>query len=129
MIKNNITRSPLVVGFMAVAMGFQSPAGHDAIYQGLLRGWFAMTWVEASIELGRPISFRTFRENAELLAWDPDPDIFINNMRLLNSNFSFCLPFTNDGEERPDKPQNFACHVAATRDDKKNKKGLAPSVV
>lgn len=44
------TKSPLVAGFMAAAMAFQSPAGHDILYQGLLRGWFATTWIQASMD-------------------------------------------------------------------------------
>lgn len=125
MAKENITRSPLVAGFMAFAMAFQSPAGHDAIYQGLLRGWFAVTWLQASLDVGRPISFQTLRDNAGILAYDPNPDIFLNNMRLLKENFSFCLPFVGDSDDQPDIPQNFfTCHAATKREDKKIKKGL-----
>lgn len=121
------TKSPLVVGFMSVAMGLQSPAGHDFVYQTLLRGWFAKTWVDASIDVGRPISFQTFRDNAEILAYDPNPDTFVNNLRLLKDNFSFCLSIMNDTEEKPDIPVSFvACHAATIREQKEDKKTPKP---
>lgn len=123
------TKNPLVLGFMAVAMGFQSPTGHDAIYQGLLRSWFALTWAKASLGENRLISFQTLRDNAETLAYDPNPDIFLNNMRLLKGDFSFCLPFVGENEKQPDIPQNLVCHTTTTRDDEKRKKGLAPNIM
>ena len=126
MAKDTITRSPLVAVFLAVNMVFQSPAGHDLIYQGLLRGWFATTWLQASIDAGRPISFQTLRDHAAILAYDDNPETFMNNMRLLAGDFSFCLPLINEGDEdAPNAPQNhFACHAASTRNDKKDKKSL-----
>ena len=126
MVKNNITRSPLVAGFMAVAMSFQSPAGHDAIYQIALQGWFAPQWIGAMRQTGTFMSFEAFKQNAMIEIWmyDPNPDVFVNNMRLLNTTVSLCIPITGDDKDNQNVPQNnFACHVAATRKEK-NKKGV-----
>lgn len=124
MLQNNKRRSPLIAGFLAAAMGLHSPAGHDAIYQAALRGHFAADWWAASVQAGRPISFKSFRANAEIYAYDPNPEIHLHNMRLLKERISFCLPFINEGEqETPPQPsQNYtACHATVTRPDKKHK--------
>ncbi|GEM_PF-7059009 len=129
MAKETITRSPLVAGFMAVAIGLQSPAGHDAVYQGLLRIRFAPQWIVAMRQTGEPMRFETFKNSDMLQFWiyDPNPDVFLNNMRLLNEDFSFCLPFVNNTEDQPKVPQNFfACHAPALREEKqKNRMRLA----
>lgn len=103
----------LVAGFMAVAIGLHSPAGHDFVYQGLLRLWFAGTVF---------ISSETLRRDAIILAYDTNKDVFLNNMRLLTDDFSFCIPFVNDGDENPKTPTDsfIACHAAAVREEKKN---------
>ena len=121
---NTAIKSPLVAGFMAAAMTLQSPTGHDIVYQGLLRGWFTTTWIQASIDVGRPISFQTLRENAEILAYHQNPETFVNNIKLLKGNFSFCLPFINEGnKDAPSAPQNYvACHGLGTRESEKSKK-------
>ena len=78
-------------------------------------------------QTGAPMSFETFRNSDMFQFWiyDPNPDAFLQSMRLLQSNFSLCLPFVGDSDDQPDIPQNFfACHAATTREDKKIKKGL-----
>lgn len=130
MAKDNITRSPLVAVFMATSIGFSSPVGHDVIYQLMLRGWFSPQWIEAMRQTDRLMSFESFRNNDMIEFWvyDPNPDVFLNNMRLLNEDVSFCLPFVGNDKDQPDLPQNsFACHVITTREDKKDKKKLVPS--
>ena len=128
MTKGNITRSPLVASFLTVAMGFQSPAGHDALYQGLLRIWFAPQWFEAMRQTGETMSFDAFKNSdmAQIWVYDPNPDVFLKNIKLLQSNFSLCLPFVGDEKDQPSPPQNFACHATAARDNKKDKKTACP---
>jgi hypothetical protein len=115
--KNIQNKKSITAVFLSVAMIFHSPTGHDAVHEGLLRLWFAGTVF---------ISSQTLRDNAEILAYDPNPDIFIHNMRLLTDDFSFCLPFVDDDNENPKTPTNsfIACHASAVREEKKNNKGL-----
>lgn len=119
-------RSPLIAGFMAVSLAFYSPAGHDALYEALLRVKFAPHWLQASFNTKSFMSFSTFREQAAIWAYDPNPRVHLNNVRLLQDTSSFCLPLPDDGKA-PENPENIftACHAAATRDDKKEKKNLA----
>ena len=114
--KVTINRSPLVAGFMAAAMALHSPSGHDAFYQAALRVWFAPEWIRSGL------SFQNFRDTAEFYVYHEDMDVFGHRLRLLKDPFSFCLPFTNGGENQSEAPQNFnACHAAAMREDKKGK--------
>ena len=132
---NKTIKSPLVAGFMAGAMCFQSPAGHDVLYEGLLRAWFAKSWVEASIMMGRPISFQEFKSGAEIFLYEEDTDAFFKNVRLLNSDITLCW---NNFEEyeaggnnnTPEGPQTvFACHAALSRNEKGGKGQKGPKLV
>ena len=123
--KNKITRSPMVAGFMAVAMGFHSPAGHDAVYQGLLHVWFAPQWLEAMRQSGTQMSFETFRSSdmAQIWVYHPDPEIFRKRMELLQRNVSFCLPSDEDNKgDKPYRSDFVACHAGVVRSDQKDKK-------
>lgn len=129
--ENKTVKSPLVAGFMAVAMAFNSPAGHDALYEAMVRITFAKMWLSHSnnhkvdltgvglpiqFDVQLPISFQEFRDNAEIYAYDPDPQVHINNIKLLNERISLCLtdlnPKKDDDPNDPDAPYpvNFACH-------------------
>lgn len=130
--ESKTVKSPVVAGFMAVAMVFNSPAGHDALYEGMVRVAFAKTWLQYSnnhevdltgmgvpirFNIRLPISFQEFRDNAELYAYDPDPNVHINNIKLLNGRVSLCLTDLNpNDDENPDAPYptNFACHAATS---------------
>ena len=127
MTHSNTFINHLATGFLVITIGLHSPAGHDLIYSTMLRAWFVSPWIQASLNTGHMLSFQTFRENAEIFAYHENSAIFKNNMRLLKSKFSFCLPQINDdGDESPYAPQSaFACHVATTRNEKSEREKLA----
>jgi hypothetical protein len=123
--KKNIFKSPVTATFLAAALSLNNPTGHGLAHEAMLRIWFAPEWLKASQQIGQPISFDTFRNHdlAQIWVYNEDADVHLHRIKLLQDSFVSCIPsLDNDDKEQHYNPfDNYACHAAGTRGEKKGK--------
>lgn len=116
-------KSTMAVSMISLALAFNNPVGHDALYEAGLRVRFYDAWQTAREVTSRPLTFRQFRDNAQIYLMvhhNNDSRAMLDDMKLLAQKSPFCIPFSDDGDRQPQPPAYpVACHAAVSGDRKK----------
>ncbi len=124
--KQDSLRSKPILGALglSITLAFNNPAGHNALYEMMLRTYFLSPWASAMTERGGWISFSEFRQNSpiyQMIYHDNDTDKMLADVKLLNSTSPFCISFDNeDDQEVPPPIPAMACHATGLNDRKKD---------